>query len=162
MRLNTVSRFNWQLHLVSWNTFFLSLVHFPIVVCFLKLDFCEFYTHSGASLVAQRLNRLSPMQETRVRSLSREDPLEKEMVTHSSILAWRIPWTEKPGRLDSIGSQRVESDENIQYPSSLTLRKVMSLHNLTKSPSLFSRRWAQRKLGPADMFKTCFSIHNIS
>ena len=110
MRLNTVSRFNWQLHLVSWNTFFLSLVHFPIVVCFLKLDFCEFYTHSGASLVAQRLNRLSPMQETRVRSLSREDPLEKEMVTHSSILAWRIPWTEKPGRLQSTESQRVGHD----------------------------------------------------
>ena len=69
------------------------------------------------------------------------------MATHSSI-PWRIPWTEEPGRLDSIGSQRVGRDENIQYPSSLTLRKVMSLHNLTKSPSLFSRRWAQRKLGP--------------
>ena len=49
-----------------------------------------------ASLVAQRLKRLPPMQETRVRSLGREDPLEKEMATHSSILAWRIPWTENP------------------------------------------------------------------
>ena len=52
-----------------------------------------------ASLMAQRLKRLPPVQETRVWSLGREDPLEKEMVTHSSILAWRIPWTEKPGRL---------------------------------------------------------------
>ena len=47
--------------------------------------------------MAQRLKHLPPMQETRVRSLSREDPLEKEMVTHSNILAWRIPWTEEPG-----------------------------------------------------------------
>ena len=47
------------------------------------------------------------MRETRVRSLGREDPLEKEMITHSSILAWRIPWTEKPDRLQSTGSQRV-------------------------------------------------------
>ena len=47
------------------------------------------------------------MRETRVRSLGREDPLEKEMVTHSGILAWRIPWTEKPDRLQSTGSQRV-------------------------------------------------------
>ena len=60
-----------------------------------------------ASLVAQRLKRLPPMRETRVRSLGREDPLEKEMLTHSSILAWRIPWMEKPGRLQSTGSQRV-------------------------------------------------------
>ena len=47
------------------------------------------------------------MQETRVRSPSREDPLEEGMATHSSILAWEIPWTEEPGRLQSMGSQRV-------------------------------------------------------
>ena len=63
-----------------------------------------------ASLVAQRLKRLPPMRETRVRSLGQEDPLEKEMVTHSSILAWRIPWMEKPGRLQSMGSQTVGHD----------------------------------------------------
>ena len=51
------------------------------------------------SLVAQRLKRLPAMWEMSVRSLGREDPLEKEMATHSSILAWRIPWMEKPGRL---------------------------------------------------------------
>ena len=53
------------------------------------------------------VKRLPPMRETGVRSLGQEDPLEKEMVTHFSILAWRIPWTEKPGRLQSMGSQRV-------------------------------------------------------
>ena len=63
-----------------------------------------------ASLVAQRLKCLPPMQETRVQSLGQEDPLEKEMVTHSSILAWRIPWTEEPGGLQSTGSQRVGHD----------------------------------------------------
>ena len=52
-----------------------------------------------ASLVAQRLKRLPPMWETRILSLGREDPLEKKMATHSSILAWRIPWTEEPGGL---------------------------------------------------------------
>ena len=58
-----------------------------------------------ASLVAQRLKRLPPMRETQFRSLGQEDPLEKEMATHSSILAWRIPWTEELGRLQSTGSQ---------------------------------------------------------
>ena len=64
-----------------------------------------------ASLVVQRLKRLPPMWETRVWSLGREDPLEKEMATHSSTLAWRIPWTEEPGRLQSMGLQRVRHDE---------------------------------------------------
>ena len=50
------------------------------------------------------------MQEIQVRSLGQEDPLEKGMTTHSSILAWRIPWTEEPGRLQSMGSQRVRHD----------------------------------------------------
>ena len=60
--------------------------------------------------MAQRLKRLPGMQETWVRSLGREDPLEKEMATHSSTLAWRIPWTEEPSRLQSMGSQRVRHD----------------------------------------------------
>ena len=69
------------------------------------------YSYSGAiSLVAQRLKRLPGMWETWVRSLGREDPLEKEMATHSSTLAWRIPWREEPGRLQSMGSQRVRHD----------------------------------------------------
>ena len=59
------------------------------------------------SLVAQTVKRLPAMRDTQVRSLGREDPLEKEMATHSSTLAWKIPWTEEPGRLLSMGSQRV-------------------------------------------------------
>ena len=62
---------------------------------------------SGISLVAQTVKHLPAMQETWVQSLGQEDPLEKEMATHSSILAWRIPWTGEPGRLQSMGSQRV-------------------------------------------------------
>ena len=61
----------------------------------------------GASLVAQRVKRLPAMQETQVQFLGQEDPLEKEIATHSSTLAWKIPWMEKPGRLQSMGSQRV-------------------------------------------------------
>ena len=63
-----------------------------------------------ASLVAQRVKRLPAVQETRVESLGREDILEKEMAPHSSTLAWKIPWTEEPGRLRSTGSQRVGHD----------------------------------------------------
>ena len=62
-----------------------------------------------ASLVPHRLKHLPAMQEAWVRSLGREDPVEKEMATHSSILAWRIPWTEKPGRLQYMGSQESDS-----------------------------------------------------
>ena len=56
------------------------------------------------------VKRLPAVQETWVQSLGQEDPLEKEMVTHSGILAWRIPWMEEPGRLQSMGSQRVGHD----------------------------------------------------
>ena len=57
--------------------------------------------------MAQTVKCLSAMLETRVRSLGREDPLEKEMATHSITLAWKIPWTEETGRLQSMGLQRV-------------------------------------------------------
>ena len=60
--------------------------------------------------MAQRLKHLPAMRETQVHSLDREDPLEKDMATHSSILAWRIPLTEEPGKLQSMGSQRVRHD----------------------------------------------------
>ena len=62
------------------------------------------------SLVAQRVKNLNAMWETSVRSLGKEDALEKGMATHSSILVWRIPWTEEPGGLWSMGSQRVGPD----------------------------------------------------
>ena len=68
------------------------------------------YAHTvkgRAPLVAQMVKNLPAVQENQVQSLGREDPLEKGMATHSSILAWRIPWTEEPGALQSVGSQRV-------------------------------------------------------
>ena len=61
-------------------------------------------------LVAQMVENLPAMQETQVQSLGQEEPLEEEMATHSSVLAWRFPWTEEPGRLQSMGSQRVRHD----------------------------------------------------
>ena len=66
--------------------------------------FVWFLSEDGASLVAQMVKHLPAMRETRVRSPSRDGPLEKEMATHSSTLAWKIPWTEEPGRLQSMGS----------------------------------------------------------
>ena len=69
-----------------------------------------FWLPPQASLVAQMEKHLSAMQETRVRFLCQEDPLEKEMAIHSSTLAWKIPWTEEPDRLQSMGSKRVGHD----------------------------------------------------
>ena len=88
---------------LHWKVFFL-FIFFPYWITLID----KLYLYS--SLVAQWLKHLPPMRETQLRSLGREDPLEKEMVIHSSILAWRIPWTEKPGRLQSTGSQRVGHD----------------------------------------------------
>ena len=81
---------------------------FKIVYIFTKLLISsKLFT---ASLVAQTVKRLPTMRETRVPSLSREDPLAKDMATHSSTLAWKIPRTEEPARLQFMGSQRVGDD----------------------------------------------------
>ena len=77
---------------------------------------------------------LPAMQETRVQFLGREDPLEKEMATHSSTLAWKIPWTEEPGKLPSMGSQRVEHDCETSLHS---LISCVTLESNIMSPSLF-------------------------
>ena len=69
-----------------------------------------FLQHNDLTLVAQRVKCLPARWETSVRSLGQEDPLDKEMATHSSILAWRIPWTEEPSRLQTMGLQRVGHD----------------------------------------------------
>ena len=76
----------------------------------MTLRFTEDLIPVRASLVAQMVKHLPAMWETRDQSLGWEDPLEKVTATQSSILAWRIPWTEKPGRLQSMGSQRVTHD----------------------------------------------------
>ena len=70
----------------------------------------QFPSYRQASLVAQMVKTLPAVQETQVQSLGWEDPLEKGMATHSCILAWRMPWTEEPGGLQSMGSQGVGRD----------------------------------------------------
>ena len=75
-----------------------------------KLKYLLFRDFRRASLVAQRLKRLPAMWETWIQCLGWEDPLEKEMATHFSILAWRIPWMEETSGLQSTGSQRVGHD----------------------------------------------------
>ena len=90
-----------------------------------------------SSLVAQRVKHLPAMQETWVRSLVREVPLEKEMATHSSILAWRIPWIEEPGGLQSIGSRRVGHD----WASSLHFTSMSYLQSFYKQSRLENKNY---------------------
>ena len=101
----------------------------------------EVFSLFQAFLVAQRLKRLPAMRETRVWSLGWEDPLEKEMATHSSILAWRIPWMGEPGRLQSTGSQRVGHD----WATSLTHFGLLeAAHNLwIPATSQSQQEWAE-------------------
>ena len=70
----------------------------------------DFHFHFETPLVAQMIKCLPTMRETWAQSLGLEDPLEKEMGTHSGTLAWKIPWTEEPGKLQSMGLQRVRHD----------------------------------------------------
>ena len=94
----------------SPNLFSSSLFFFFKFVCNKKILIYRHYHYFGASLVAQMVKNLPAMWETQVWSLDWEDPQEKGMVIHSSILAWRIPWAEEPGVLWSVGSQRVGHD----------------------------------------------------
>ena len=92
-----------RLYLYSWVRKFSwkPLMTFPHI----SLARIGSYAHSGTSRVAQMVKRTMWETETRVRSLGQEDPLEKAMAPHSSTLAWKIPWAEEPGRLQSMGSQ---------------------------------------------------------
>ena len=85
--------------------------------------------YSWGSLVAQMVKNPPAMQETWVGSLGWEDPLEEGMATHSSILAWRVPWTEEPGGLQSIVSQRVRHDCMTKDSTAHTLPYSVHLHN---------------------------------
>ena len=75
-----------------------------------NISFSPSKVSSRTSLVAQTFKHMPTMQEIQVQSLGQEDPLEKEMATHYSILAWKIPWAEECSRLQSVGSQRVRHD----------------------------------------------------
>ena len=79
--------------------------------------------------MAQRVKNLLPMQKTWVQSLSGKDPLEKGMLTHSSILAWRIPWTEEPGRLHTVHGVTKESD---------TTEQLTHIHRVQRGPICYS------------------------
>ena len=89
---------DWQIE--AWGRGSCALVSSPTTT-----EFFKYLKTEGTSLVAQTVKNLPAMQEMWVQSLDQEDPLEKEMVTHSSTLAWRIPWTEEPGKLQSMGWQ---------------------------------------------------------
>ena len=89
-----------------------------------------------ASLVAQTVNNGPTTQETQVWSLGRWDPLKKGMATHSSILAWRIPWTEKPGGVQSVGSQRVRHDWATNPLVFFWFRKLKALRKIALTQRL--------------------------
>ena len=94
--------------------------------------------YSWAALVAQLVKNLPAVWETWVQSLGWEDLLEKEMATHSNTLAWKIPWTEEPGRLQSMGSQRVWHD----WETSLSLSQLQrNFISWGQSPSGYLRLW---------------------
>ena len=95
-----------------------------------ELQICNSLLNKRASLVAQLVKHLSAMQETQVRSLGWEDPLDKEMAAHSSILAWKIPWTAELGRLLSMGSQRVRQEKVGSYQ-----KKILHVQGQRRSPN---------------------------
>ena len=100
--------------------------------------------------MAQEVKNLSVMQDTQVQSLDWDDPLEKVMATHSSILAWRIPWTEEPGGLQPVGHEELDTTE--QLTLSLSLLSLRSHHTGTWRkclPPELSPNWCSRTHGPS-------------
>ena len=95
------------LFLIAEEGFLISSCYSLKLCIQMLISFLFSFAFPLTSLVAQTVKHLSIMWETQVRSLGQEDPLEKEMAIHSSTIAWKIPWTEEPGRLQSMGSQRV-------------------------------------------------------
>ena len=95
---------------VTSSLIIIFLSFFSVSVQFIFIVRILVFYYTVTSLVAQMLKHLPTMWETQVQSLGWEDLLEKEMATHSSILAWKIPWMEEPGRLQSMGSQRAGHD----------------------------------------------------
>ena len=106
--------------------------------------------------MAQRVKRLPATRETHVRSLGREDPLEKEMAPHSSTLAWRIPWREEPGGLQSTGSQ---SRTGLSDFTSLTICKSSLVAQMVKSPLATQEIWVQ-SLGQEEALEKGMATHS--
>ena len=114
--------------------------------------------------MAQRVKRLPAMQETQVRFLDREDPLEKEIATHSSTLAWKMPWMEKPGRLQPTGSQRVRHDWGLHilcFFLSLSIRPLPSPTYDHKSDMIPCIQYAWTEIWVRNSTITmCLQTHN--
>ena len=105
------------------------------------------YIQPWASLVAQLVKNLPAMQNTWVQSLGNEDALEKEMATHSSILVWKTPWTEEPGRLQSMRSQESETTQQLNHhhhihtlESPLDCKEIQPVHPKGDQPWVFFGR----------------------
>ena len=105
---NTILVFSYKVH------------HFCIVANICYIYIC-FFTLGGTSLVAQTVKHLPIMWETRLQSLGWEDLLEKEMATHSCILAWETPWMEEPGRLQSMGYRESDMTEQLHFDFGIAL-----------------------------------------
>ena len=103
------------------------------------LIWCNSEKKKKTSLVAQTVKRLLKMRETQVQSLGWEDPLEKEMATHSGTLAWKIPWMEEPGRLQSMGSQRVRHN----WATSLSLSRLKKIINSFLNLSFYTHEMTE-------------------
>ena len=118
----------------------------------------------GINLVAQTVQHLPAMRETPIRSLAWEDPLEKEMATHSSTLAWKIPWTEEPCRLQSMGSQRVGHNwaASLHFTSSSRLNPIVS--NLGVSSEMSKLGLMASKIPFLQLHYTAFPVphHHIT
>ena len=110
------------------------------------------------SLVAQMVKHLPTMRETQVQSLGQEDPLKKEMATHSSILAWKIPWTEEAGRLQFMGSQRLGHDWATFFLSSLTYWASLVAQRVKHLPAM-QETWVQ-SLGQEDPLEEEMATHS--
>ena len=132
-----------SLEIIFFILFFFFFFYFFIYLPPLSLIWC--FT-VWTSLVAQRLKSRPAMRETWVQSLGQEDPLEKEMATYTSILAWRIPWMEEPGGLQSTGSQRVGHDWatsllSFLYKIKFKLQKTRDLWTMVSSATLLCFKW---------------------
>ena len=105
------------------------------------------YFMGQTSLVAQMVKHLPTMRKTRVQSLGWEDPLEKAMASHSSILAWKIPWMEEPGRLQSMGSQGVGYDCSLSFTSRVRDRERLRKQKTIQQQELISLPYSPSLVG---------------
>ena len=133
-------------------------------------EITELLIFSWSSFVAQVVRNPPAMKETWVRSLDWEDPLEKEMATQSSILAWKIPWTEESGRLQSVGHKESDTTERplffifyitVPWSCSASLKKMSAVPKiavrLILAPSLYNRMWIHWS---GNYFAWCLSLYD--